>query len=125
MRGGRRSRSKSGASTGLVETGDVDIDRVGLAWIDVQGHEGHVLAGATSLLERPIPAVTEFWPEALRRAGGLDRFRALVAGRYSEVVDLRRSLAEGRAELTPTGRLDDLIERYAGAASFTDLLLID
>jgi hypothetical protein len=61
-----------------VETCTVDdllrelgVATVDLVKIDVQGHEGHVLAGMTNLL-RYAPDITillEFWPEGLRNAG--------------------------------------------------------
>lgn len=42
-----------------------------LAKIDTQGHDGHVLAGSSSLLSRGIPRymMTEMWPLALKHQG--------------------------------------------------------
>src|SRR5262249_41359254 len=34
----------------LVEQGELDPEEVGLLWVDAQGHEARVLAGASSLL---------------------------------------------------------------------------
>ncbi len=42
-----------------------------LIWIDVQGYEGHVLAGAKNILKNKIPLVIEFWPYGLNRTSGL------------------------------------------------------
>jgi FkbM family methyltransferase len=39
----------------LAEEGTVDVDEVGLLWLDVEGHELDVLTGATTLLERSVP----------------------------------------------------------------------
>jgi hypothetical protein len=59
-----------------------------LLWVDVQGHEGHVLLGAEALVARRTPAVLEFWPAQLRLAGTLDTFVDAVARHYERVVDL-------------------------------------
>lgn len=58
----------------LVASGEVDLSSLGMVWMDVQGHEGHVLAGASTLLDSSIPVVAEFWPYGLRRSGGLNLF---------------------------------------------------
>jgi hypothetical protein len=68
--------------------------------------------------------VTEFWPSALRLAGGLDLFREVVKTSFSRVVDVRHAQAERRAETAPSSRIDDLVEGYAGPTDFTDLLLL-
>ncbi len=69
----------------LVDAGAVNLDEIGLAWIDVQGHEAHVLAGASELLRAQIPIVSEYWPYGLRRANALDLFHELLldAARWS------------------------------------------
>lgn len=67
----------------------IDPDAV-VMWVDAQGHEGHILSGASSVLHRPW--VVEYWPYGLRRAGGFERFHDLLAG-FSTVIDVRRSLA--------------------------------
>jgi FkbM family methyltransferase len=67
-----------------VEPGDI-----GLVWMDTQGHEGHVLAGATATLRAGVPMVTEFWPHGLRASGGFDRFVELAAANFGQMVDLR------------------------------------
>jgi FkbM family methyltransferase len=49
-------------------------------WLDVQGYEGYVFAGARQLLARGIPVVSEIWPYGIARAGMTpDAFYALVA----------------------------------------------
>lgn len=105
---------------GFVEDGTLDLDRVGLAWIDVQGHEGHVLAGALALLSSPVPIVCEYWPYGLRRAGGLERFSEQLAGRRAGFVDLSRPTGEAM----PLSALRDLTETLGRADEATDLLLL-
>jgi len=38
----------------------VRVNELGLVWLDVQGHEGEVLAGARTLLESRVPVVMEY-----------------------------------------------------------------
>lgn len=58
-----------------------------LLWIDAQGHEGHVFAGARRLLEARTPIVVEFSPDLLRAAGGFDGFVEAVARTYGRAFD--------------------------------------
>jgi FkbM family methyltransferase len=54
---------------------------VAVVWIDVQGYEGYVFAGAREFLARGVPVVSEIWPYGITRAGmTLESFDALVTG---------------------------------------------
>jgi len=114
---------------GLAEDGTFDIERLALAWMDCQGHEGHILAGAAQLLASGVPIVTEFWPYGLRRAGGLERFAALVAASGRRVFDLRGAPDGGPAPVDANALLG-LSEAYGPPrfstvdAAFTDLVLV-
>lgn len=59
------------------------LDDSALIWIDTQGYEGHVLAGAAGILSRPrseTPAIVcELWPYGIERAGGRDRLFTFLA----------------------------------------------
>jgi FkbM family methyltransferase len=105
----------------LVRSGAVEAGDVGLIWIDAQGHEGHVLAGAGSVLDREVPVVIEFWPYGLRRADGLEILTDIVAERFRLVVDLDG--AGGSAPARPAAEIRELVDAYWGVAQ-TDLLLI-
>jgi FkbM family methyltransferase len=105
----------------LVARGSIAPDRVGLLWIDVQGLEGHVLAGSTALLDLGVPIVTECWPTLLRGVGGLERFERAIAGRYRTVIDLRATDERGEPGATS---IDAVLDRYAAPDAFTDLLLV-
>ena len=101
----------------------IELDRIGMVWMDVQGHEGHVLAGASSLLASDIPVAIEYWPYGLERAGGLDLIHELIAANYRTVVDVRASVdGRGPVEL-PATDLHALAERNRGEV-YTDLLLL-
>lgn len=104
----------------------VALDDVGLVWMDTQGHEAHVLDGAASLLDRDIPVVAEYWPYGLRRAGTLDRFHAIVAEHYHQVVDVRASTDSGRVVELPASSVATLAGRYDAAHhwEYTDLALL-
>ena len=108
----------------LMGSGEVDLAALSLVWLDVQGHEGHVLAGADALMAGTVPIVTEFWPSAMDRTGGLARFTALVTQHVERVVDLRATQAEGRRVEVPAARIGEIAARYTDPATFTDLLLL-
>jgi FkbM family methyltransferase len=108
----------------LVQSGEVDLDAIDLVWMDAQGHEGHVLTGGRSLIGAGVPVLTEYWPYGLRRAGGLDRFHALVSEGYETVVDLRSNRDEPAVTL-PASQVSQLAERYSGEfGDYSDLLLL-
>jgi FkbM family methyltransferase len=71
----------------LINSGDVAVDASTLVCMDVQGHEGHVLAGGGKLLEARVVITFEFWPYALRRAGRLEEFMARVTS-YGTLFDI-------------------------------------
>jgi FkbM family methyltransferase len=114
------TRVESRRLDSYVEDGTIALDRVGLAWIDVQGHEGHVFGGAGRLLSSQVPVVCEYWPYALRRAGGFERFRDELEGRRSNFVDLAKP-AEGPQ---PISSLAALADNLARPDASTDLLLL-
>ena len=101
----------------------IDIEGLGLVWLDTQGHEGHVLAGAPSLLASAVPVVTEYWPYGLRRAGGLELFHELVASHYRQVIDLRASHKAGSMVAVDVEQFHVLDRSLAGLRS-TDLFLL-
>jgi FkbM family methyltransferase len=101
----------------------IDLGQVGLLWVDTQGHEGQVLAGATRLLKHGVPACIEFWPYGLRRSDGLELLTASVAEHFSSAIDLRATLEERRRVQIAATDLSALVDRYP-AESYTDLLLL-
>lgn len=107
----------------IVEEQKIDVDRVGMFWVDAQGHEGHILAGASCITDAGAPVIIEYWPYGLRRAAGLELLYELVADGYRRVFDLRASASEGRLVELPSTGLIELESRYQGLA-FTDLILL-
>ena len=107
----------------MVRDLSIDLSLVGLVWMDVQGHEGHVLAGATSLLASEVPVAMEYWPYGLRRAGGLTMLHNLIATNYRRVVDIRASMAGSPTADLAAADVAKLAARYGGE-TYTDLLLL-
>jgi FkbM family methyltransferase len=95
----------------------IDAESVSLLWLDVQGHEGEVLEGASSLLRRRVPVVFALRPRELSRPGIL---ADLLERHYDTLVDLRHpSLKEG---WTPELEAVDALEQRFGLRLTTDML---
>jgi FkbM family methyltransferase len=61
-----------------------------LVWMDVEGHEGRVLAGASCVLERGIPIVAEVAPARDEERGlTVELAVDLLARHYTHFLDLR------------------------------------
>ena len=113
----------------LIEAGELEIEEIGLVWMDTQGHEGHVLAGAERLLRAGVPVVTEYWPHALAEAGTLESVNGLIRRHYKTIVDLGDPRAAIAAERIPDVA-DDVragrrgVQGVAERDRYTDLLLL-
>jgi FkbM family methyltransferase len=100
-----------------------DLENIGLVWMDTQGHEGHILAGAQSITSMEIPIVMEYWPYALQRGDNLRLLHQLVETSYRTVIDLRKSMGTKTIVQYPADRVWDLESAYPGL-SYTDLILL-
>lgn len=85
-----------------------------LLWMDIEGYEGHALAGAGRLLAAGTPVVAEVNADFLRRSGGLAWFRDAL-GRH-RLFDLNR----GGAPVT----LATLLDAPDGSTEPTDILAL-
>ena len=114
------------------EQGSIDLDEVGLVWMDAQGHEGHILAGADRLLRSSVPVLTEFWPYGLKRSGGKQLFIDAVRENYERVIDLGGHGVDSQPVEVAADRIEALFDKYekssffdpGGAKASTDLLLL-
>jgi FkbM family methyltransferase len=101
----------------------VRVEDVGLVWVDAQGHEGQVLAGAEELIRRGVPLVVSLRPAKLRRSGGISSLVS-AAARYDAMIDLRRPTLKAteawRPQLQPVAAVDELIRKRRA----TDVLLL-
>ena len=107
----------------LLTEGGVELSEVGVVWIDTQGHEGHVFAGAPQLLESTVPVIAEYWPYGLKLGGDLDLFHSLVAAHYDYVIDARELVPGHEPHRIPASDVATLRERYPDP-TFTDLILL-
>jgi FkbM family methyltransferase len=126
----RADGSTRAAATVTVEAADLDgslarlgvgLERVGLVWIDTQGHEGHVLQGAAEVLRAGVPIVLEYWPQRLKQAGGHEPLRQTLIGTGRQLVDLRTPDARPEAAAPLLDRLD---RELLGPQDQTDLLVL-
>ena len=107
----------------LNENG-VEVESVGAVWVDAQGHEPYVLAGASRLLDSDTPIVCEFWPHGLREAGGLEQMCDLLAACGRQVIDLGPPSQAGSPLVLESDDFSSLADRYPGTNNFCDLLLL-
>jgi hypothetical protein len=101
----------------------IDPDEVGLVWIDTQGHEPHVLRGATAMLKAGVPVVLEYCPWIL--GDGIEALDELITRHFPTVVNLNIA-AEGPTGASATlaaGDLQALARRFA-RRGYADLLLL-
>jgi FkbM family methyltransferase len=101
-----------------------DPRRVGLLWLDVQGHEGHVLAGASVVLRRGTPVLLEYYPAALEASGGSVPLRESARIGHTHFIDARRDTPRGPTDsaLRPVEELAALAAELG--AGHTDVLLV-
>ena len=93
-----------------------------LIWMDTQGYEGHILAGAQGALAGRIPLVIEFWPYGMNRASSYTPLKdALLGFDYEWFYDL--SDPSQKHSLTSEA-LDTIYSRLGQFGKFTDLLIL-
>ena len=91
-------------------------------FMDTQGFEGHVLSGATKILQNNVPIITEFWPYGLRRSEGLDHFYdALSTSQYTTMWDLKNPSKKLKFSIDELKKIASEIGEKGG---FTDLLFV-
>lgn len=132
--GNHRVRYEAGGSASApqsIEVPSQSLDRIAhgidpasaLLWMDTQGFEGHVLAGAPRMLQHRPPLVTKFWPGGLSRSGGRERLaRALRSAGYTAFCDLNSPGDTLRPFAVQV--LDVLASQLGTGDGQTDLLLV-
>jgi len=89
-----------------------------LIWIDVQGYEGYVLEGASTLIAQRIPIGFEFWPYGLERAKSFERLFNAIKG-YGYYYDL----SDPQPSAKMISELKGLYQKYIKTLSGTDILV--
>ena len=103
----------------LKACADLDLHDTVL-WMDTQGYEGFVLAGAQNLVRARVPIIMEFWPYGLQRTGAYPLLREQLT-QYPYFFNLDEPQAQKR-QLTPQA-LDELYDSFSGTTGQTDLLI--
>jgi FkbM family methyltransferase len=98
----------------------IDPSEIGIVWIDTQGHEPDVLAGAAKALASGAPFCVELWPAQYQEAGTLGSFIEAVEGAFVEFIDIHE--AGGRTR--PIRDLRAVIDRLVASGGQTDVLLL-
>jgi FkbM family methyltransferase len=102
--------------------GDLDLREV-LLWMDTQGYEGPILAGAEKALATHVPLVLEFWPYGMQRAGSYDKMKqALLNAGYKSFYELVGTSPE-KLPLT-AANLDELYNRLGPNGRFSDIMVV-
>lgn len=110
-----------------MKTLDDYADRIGngpcLLWMDTQGFEGHVLQGASRLLQQKIPMVLEFWPYGLKRNDGFELLlKSLANSKYEYFINLD-STDKNKIPLSAES-LNILCSELEEGDEFTDILVL-
>ncbi len=102
--------------------GRVDARRIGLIWVDIQGHEGYLFRGARTTLSHGIPVLSEFWPYGILRSG-LDRetYAGIIESLFARFVIVEA--APGRFEEHPPDAIAGLFDRYPRPEQNLELIL--
>ena len=113
----------------LVDGGVIAPRRTGLLWMDAEAHEGHILAGASSLLEHGPPLVLEFNPAHLDRTGDRALLQRALEDSYTHFAAMHRerNRSKGDFPLRPLSELPTVAERFLGKdrrTAKTDLLVL-
>jgi FkbM family methyltransferase len=113
----------------LVDAGTIDAERTGLLWMDAEAHEGHILEGGLSLLERGVPLVLEWNPVILDRVGDRGKIERAVANGYTHFAGLHRNPEPTGPSfpLQTVDRLPAYAERFLDRSKMltkTDILVV-
>jgi len=104
-----------------VAAGRIPLADLGLVWLDVQGHEGEVLAGGRTLLESNVPIVMEYSTGMLDDAAR-ERLHDMIATNFDVIVDLGWCSLTNRLRYQPSSVIGELAGGRRNVE--TDLLLL-
>lgn len=104
----------------LAEAG-VDPKDITVVWVDTQGHEPGVLAGAEATIAAGVPFIIEFWPEMYVQAGSFDALLERLTSSFRGYVDVRDPSEAEHPMSDLRGLADLLLTKWHGQ---TDLVLL-
>jgi FkbM family methyltransferase len=122
-RGSRRDTVQVPARTfdDEVAAGRIPLSDLGLVWLDVQGHEGEVLAGASSLLSANVPIVLEY-SSGMLSGEARTRLNDLIAENFDVIADLGWCSLSNKLRFQPASVIHDFARGPWEVE--TDLLLL-
>ena len=104
-----------------VAAGRIPLDDLGLVWLDVQGHEGEVLAGASSLLKSNVPIVMEYSSDMLHGDARM-KLNEMIATNFDVIVDIGWCTLSNKLRFQPSSVIHDFARGPWEVE--TDLLLL-
>ena len=104
-----------------VAAGRIPLHELGLVWLDVQGHEAQVLAGAQSLLASSVPVVLEY-SSGMMSTSTRSALDDLIADHFDALVDLGWCALTDRITFQPASAIRRLVR--TGRRLETDLLVL-
>ena len=113
----------------FIEEGSINLDNIGLIWIDTQGHEASILNGSSHVLVSDIPIVFEFWPYGLERNGGFKQLSNIIEKSNRRIYDLNKSKRHNKLVETGVLELGKIYQRWlaneiADGSPHTNLLML-
>jgi len=104
-----------------VAAGRIPLAELGLVWLDVQGHEGEVLEGASTLLDSKVPIVLEY-STGMIDSSARERLDDIIAAHFEVIVDLGWCSLTNRLRYQPANAIRQLAGGRRNVE--TDLLLL-
>ncbi len=106
----------------LVNSWKINANRIGLIWLDIQGHEGHFFLGAKSFFhERQVPVVSEFWPYGIERSGMLSEEYCRV---LEELFDSFWLVEQNCFTQYSIRSISHLFQRFKGRREIAQIILL-
>ncbi len=101
----------------------LDPGRIGLVWVDIQGHEGRLFRGARDTLSHGTPLISEFWPYGIRRSGlERDAYAEIVRSLFERLVIV--DAATGRTEPRDADAIAELFDAHPLPEQNLELILV-
>jgi FkbM family methyltransferase len=99
-------------------------ESLALIWMDVQGFEGHVIAGGPKIFTSGIPLATEIWPYGILRSGMTkDRFCDIVRATWSHYWMARGAKRSKHFVRYPIACFDTVFDELGFEGAYDNVIL--
>jgi hypothetical protein len=102
-----------------VRAAEVRPSDVAMVWVDTQGHEPGVLAGAAEIIADGAPFCIEFWPAQYAELGHLDSLLELLRTHFAGFLDLHGQ----DTDVQPISEISRLTDSLVASSGQTDIIL--